>query len=248
MMERERSEIKVALDPSFLTDRAVEEFVRAAGEALQDGNLFTVALAGGSTPQQMYTRLAGLQLDWERIHFFWGDERCVPPNHPDSNYGMAYHALLGLIPISTENIHRIHGELPAQEAALDYEDTLNVFFEGAIPRFNLVLLGLGGDGHTASIFPGSPAVWDFTHRVVAVSHTVPPTPLVDRVTLTMPVLNAAARVVFLVAGADKAERLAEVLYGPSDPDLLPAQAVKPVNGTIYWLVDQAAASRFPGSG
>jgi 6-phosphogluconolactonase len=238
-------EVEVLPDARSLAERAAEEFVRQANQALRTGSRFTVALAGGSTPQRMYTLLAGARVDWRGVHFFWGDERCVPPGNADSNYHMADEALLNHIPIPTGNVHRIPGELPAKEAAQDYEDQLRRFFGGATPRFNLVLLGLGEDGHTASLFPGAPAVQEKTHWVASVSHSVPPPPLVDRVTLTLPVLNAADQVLFLVSGADKSERLAQVLQGPTQPDLLPAQAVKPVKGSLRWLVDRAAASKLP---
>jgi 6-phosphogluconolactonase len=238
-------EIEVAPDASSLAERAAEEFIYLVGRAFQTEGRFTVALAGGSSPQRMYARLVGADVNWERIHFFWGDERCVPPSHADSNYHMADEALLRSIPIPKGNIHRIHGELSAEEAAQDYEDELRRFFSDRIPHFNLVLLGLGSDGHTASLFPKAPAVRETRQWVAAVSHSVPPPPLVDRVTLTYPVLNAADQVLFLVSGAEKAERLAQVLYGPSQPDLLPAQAVKPVRGAICWLVDQAAAAKLP---
>jgi 6-phosphogluconolactonase len=228
-------EVEVLPDARSLAERAAEEFVRLANQALRTGSRFTVALAGGSTPQRMYTWLAGARVDW----------RGVPPSNADSNYHMADEALLNHIPIPIGNVHRIPGELPAKEAAQDYEDQLRRFFGGATPRFNLVLLGLGEDGHTASLFPGAPAVQEKTHWVASVSHSVPPPPLVDRVTLTLPVLNAAAQVLFLVSRAEKAERLTQVLYGPSQPDLLPAQAVKPVNGAVGWLVDRAAASKLP---
>jgi len=193
----------------------------------------------------MYTRLAGAQVGWEHVHFFWGDERCVPPGHAESNYRMADEALLSHIPIPTGNIHRVHGELSAKEAAQDYEDELRLFFGSETPHFNLILLGLGRDGHTASLFPGTPTVREKAHWVAAVSHNIPPPPLVDRVTLTLPVLNAATQMLFLASGAEKAERLAQVLHGSFQPDLLPAQAVKPANGTVRWLVDQAAAANLP---
>jgi 6-phosphogluconolactonase len=238
-------EIRVAPDSSSLAEWAADEFVSLVGEAFQIGSRFAVALAGGSTPQQMYTQLTGAHVDWGYVHFFWGDERCLPPDHVDSNYRMANDALLSHIPIPRENIHRIPGELPVEEAAREYEDELRRFFGSATPRFNLVLLGLGGDGHTASLFPGTPAVREKRRWVAAVRHGIPPSPLVNRVTLTLPVLNAAAHVLFLVSGAEKAERLAQVLHGPFQPDLLPAQAVKPVNGTVHWLVNQAAAAMLP---
>lgn len=174
-----------------------------------------------------------------------GAMSAVPPDHADSNYRMADEALLSHIPLPPENIHRIPGELPAEEAAQDYEDELHRFFGGEIPCFNLVLLGLGGDGHTASLFPGMPAIPEKVLWVAAIIHNIPPPPLVDRVTLTLPVQNAATQVLFLVSGAEKAVRLAQVLFGSSQPGLLPAQAVKPVNGAVRWLVDRAAAERLP---
>jgi len=245
MLELGLPKIEVVPDSSSLAEKAAIEFILLAGEALLAGCRFTVALAGGSTPQRMYSRLSGAHLDWSSIHFFWGDERCVPPDHTDSDYRMANEALLSHLTIPLENIHRIPGELPAEEAAQDYEDELRRFFGGETPHFNLVLLGLGGDGHTASLFPGSPAVREKVHWVAAVRHRGQPPPLVDRVTLTLPVLNAAAQVLFLVSGAEKAERLVQVLHGSYQPDLLPAQAVKPVNGVVHWLVDKAAAVKLP---
>jgi len=238
-------EIEIVQDSSLLAERAAGEFARLAGEALRTRIRFIVVLAGGSTPRQMYARLVSAPLDWERIHFFWGDERCVPPGHAESNYRMADEALLSHIPIPTGNIHRIPGELPAEEAARLYEEELHSFFRGMPAHFDLILLGLGGDGHTASLFPGTPAAREKVRWVATVDHRLPPPPLVERVTLTFPVLNAAARVLFLVSGTDKAERLAQVLHGPFQPDLLPAQGVKPVNGSVHWLVDQDAAVMLP---
>jgi len=218
-------------------------FLHLVRAALRSRDQFTVALAGGSTPRQLYSLLTEKRLDWERLHFFWGDERCVPPDHANSNFRMADEVLLSHVPIPAENIHRIHGELPAEEAALDYEDELRHFFRYQTPRFDLILLGLGSDGHTASLFPGTPAVREKVRWVVGVDHRSPPPPLVNRVTLTPPALNAAANIIFLVSGTEKAERLAEVLQGPYQPELLPAQIVKPVDGHVCWLVDQAAADK-----
>jgi 6-phosphogluconolactonase len=238
-------------DARSLAEGAAEVFIHLADQAFQFNpqaqeeiqGRFTVVLVGGSTPRQLYTRLAVAKVNWENIHFFWGDERCVPPSHVESNYRMANEALLSHIPILGGNIHRIQGEFPAEEAAQKYEEELRRFFGGATPRFNLVLLGLGMDGHTASLFPGAPATREKKYWVAAVHHRVPPLPLVDRVTLTFPVLNAAANVLFLVSGAEKAETLAQVLHGPSQPDQLPAQEVRPINGTVRWFVDQAAAGK-----
>jgi 6-phosphogluconolactonase len=238
-------DVEVFPNSALLAERAAEEFVRLSEEAFQTRARFVVALAGGSTPRQMYTRLIGAHIDWEHIHFFWGNERCVPISHADSNYRMTDEALLSHIPIPAGNIHRIPGELPVEEAARIYEGELRHFFGGEPASFNLILLGMGEDGHTASLFPGTPATREKVHWVSPVNHPIPPPPLVKRVTLTFPILNLAARVLFLVSGVEKAERLAQVLYGTSLPDLLPAQAVKPVDGSVHWLVDQAAAVKFP---
>ncbi len=233
--------IEVVPNPSSLAERAAEEFFRLAELAMANEGRFTVALAGGTTPQLMYTFLSKMNLSWDRIHFFWGDERCFPPDHQNSNYHMAYETLIKAIPSPSQNIHRIQGEFPVEQAAKQYKEDLYLFFKGTLPRFDLILLGLGSDGHTASLFPGTPAAREMSNWVAPVIHRDPPLPLVDRVTLTLPVLNSAAQVLFMVSGAEKAESLAQVLHGKSQPGLLPAQAVKPVNGKLLWLVDQAAA-------
>ena len=164
---------------------------------------FAVALSGGSTPKRMFEQLAKMVMDWKHIHLFWVDERCVPPDHPDSNYGMTAEALLNHIEIPGENIHRIHGEQPPEPAALIYEKELRHFFGEQLPVFDLILLGLGSDGHTASLFPGSPALQEKKRWAVEVKHDAPPPPLVDRVTLTIPVLKEAREVIFLVSGNRK---------------------------------------------
>lgn len=228
-------------DSNALTRAAAELFVAEAQSALQANRHFSIALSGGSTPRALYQLLAHTPLVWENIHLFWGDERCVPPDHADSNYHMTAESLLTRIHIPPENIHRIQGELPPEEAALQYENELQKFFDG-VPRFDLILLGLGDDGHTASLFPDSPALHEQTRWVVAVPHTAPPSPLVPRVTLTLPAINATRQVVFLVSGAGKAKRLAEVLRVPTSPPLLPAQLIQPDTGELLWLVDQPAAA------
>ncbi len=206
------------------------------------GGIFSVALAGGSTPLKMYTLLSDAHVNWSWVHIFWGDERCLPPEDKESNYHMANEALLKVILIPKNNIHRIRGELPAGQAAKNYENDLHQFFGGNLPRFNLVLLGLGKDGHTASLFPGAPALGETSHWVAPVPHRIPPPPLVDRVTLTPPVLNAASHIIFLVSGAEKAKILERVLHNPPLSQLLPAEAVKPVDGTLLWLLDKDAAA------
>lgn len=235
--------IHVLTDPQALADHAAELFISKAQAAIDAHNRFSVALSGGSTPRQLYARLAKFNLasrvNWEAVHLFWGDERCVPPNHIDSNYRMVKETLDVSVP--PQNIHRIQGEIAPDKAAAQYENELHSFF-GDAPRFDLILLGLGDDGHTASIFPSSPALHERTRWVVAVSHETPPLPLVPRVTLTLSVINNAHNIVFLVAGAGKARRLAEILNEPAISNELPAQAIRPNDGELVWLVDKSAAA------
>lgn len=241
--------IQVASDAQELSRLAAEQVVRSAVEAVREKGLFTVVLAGGSTPVNLYSLLASCdepfraQLPWERIHFFWGDERHVPPDHPDSNYRMAREAMLSFVPIPSENIHRIKSEnAVAAKAADEYEETLREFFrltKGQLPRFDLLLLGIGSDAHMASIFPGSHFIHEKNRLVVA--------PWVDklkssRITLTPLVLNNAAAVIFLVTGAKKAKAVHEVLEGEYQPERLPAQLIRASRGSVLWLVDQQAAA------
>jgi 6-phosphogluconolactonase len=230
-----------------LYEQAAVLFTRSANDAIAGQGHFTVALSGGSTPRSVYSLLAqgNLRMQpiaWPYVHVFWGDERCVPPTHPDSNYRMAYEALLSHIPIPPENIHRIHADLAPLEAAYNYERTLREAFSLApdgTPCFDLVFLGMGPDGHTASLFPGTSGLQEKNRLVVA--HYVEK--LASwRVTLTARVFNAAARVAFLVAGADKAATLKEVLEGPSQPDRLPSQLIQPAPENLQWFIDAAAAS------
>jgi 6-phosphogluconolactonase len=236
-------------DLADLSAHAADLFVTLARRAAEaEGNRFTVALSGGNTPRHLYALLTAApyaaQIPWERVHVFWGDERHVPPDDAASNYRMAHEAFLSRVPIPEQNVHRIRAELPAAaEVARAYEADLHSFFHlrpGELPRFDLVLLGLGPDGHTASLFPGSAALHDTEHLVAA--------PWVarfntHRITLTPMVLNNAATVVFLVSGTDKAATLHDVLDGPRAPDQLPAQLIAPATGTLLWIVDQAAAAQ-----
>jgi 6-phosphogluconolactonase len=201
----------------------------------------------------------GKALDWSKVHFYWGDERCVPPDHPDSNYRMAWETMLAWLPIPPENIHRIQAELPPVQAAQAYEEQIREFFRqiskisglligsSTIPSFDLILLGMGEDGHTASLFPGTPALAEAQRWVVAVEHNQPPPPLVDRVTLTLPLINAAQEVVIFVSGGSKAARLEQFFGGRSEPPL-PIQLVQPVSENLTWMVDQAAAVRLSAQG
>ena len=243
-------EIKTYPDASSLAHAAAEHFCARANAAMSEHGQFTVALSGGSTPRTLYSLLAtrhfAAQVDWPHVYVFWGDERCVPPGHLESNYRMARETLLDHVPIPPFNIHRIPCEQEPEQAAITYERTLRTFFVGNVrkeksplPCFDLVLLGMGDDGHTASLFPGSAALDEPTRWVVA--HYVSKLGA-WRVTLTPVVINAAAHVTFLVSGADKAERLREVLTGPYQPDVLPAQIIRPTRGRLVWLVDAAAVA------
>ena len=238
---------EIVSDGRALADAAAQHFVRQAEAAIAFRGRFTVALAGGTTPNALYERLAtGFRdaVPWHAIHFFWGDERHVPPTHPDSNFRAANAAMLSKAPVPEAHVHRIHAERAnAADAAVDYERTLRREFEldeAAVPVFDLVLLGIGPDGHTASLFPGGDAMRQTERLVLA--------PWVEkfqtyRITLSLPVLNRASLVVFLVSGAGKADVLHAVLEGPDRPDALPAQAVRPSNGQVIWLVDRAAAAQ-----
>jgi 6-phosphogluconolactonase len=225
--------IQIFTDAEELARAAAEYFVARCGRS--------VALSGGSTPKTMFEVLARSladQVEWSKVHFFWSDERHVPPDDPESNYRMANEALLSHVPVPAGNIHRIRCENPsAEEAASEYEQTLIDVTGSALPRLDLVLLGLGADGHTASIFPGSEVLRE-TRRLVAA-------PWVEklnthRITMTLPLLNNAASVVFLVSGAEKAEIVREVLEGE---EKYPAQAVKPANGELLWMLDKDAAAK-----
>jgi len=232
--------LEVVEDPDELALAAAQWIVQTIQAHLQVAEHFSLVLSGGSTPQALYRQLArfpyAAEVDWARLHIFWGDERCVPPDHPQSNYRMACQALLGHVPVPPEHIHRIRGELLPEEAAQAYAQELAQFFGERQPQFDLVLLGMGADGHTASLFPHSAALKE-THKWVAENYTSSQTSW--RITLTIPALNAARQVAFLVSGADKANTLQRVLEGPYQPDELPAQFIQPA----VWLVDAAAASR-----
>jgi 6-phosphogluconolactonase len=235
-------EIRILKTAAELFEAAAAEFAAQASQAVRANGRFAVALSGGSTPKTLYSLLATKpDIPWDKVCFFWGDERHVPPDHTESNYRMANEALLSKVPVRPENIFRIHAEeKDAGAAALQYEQTLKDFFHlspGEFPRFDLILLGVGPDGHTASLFPGTAALNE-TQRLV-VANWVPKFKT-DRITFTLPVLNAAACVMFLLSGADKASTLHEVLENSSAD--LPSQNVRPANGKLIWLVDGPAAS------
>lgn len=235
-------------DLEAVSHAAAEDFVDLAGEAIRGRGRFCVALAGGTTPRRLYELLAAKpyrrQVAWDAVEFFWGDERAVPPNHPDSNYGLADATLLGPLDVLPDVVHRIRGDRPDRDAAAwDYQREIARVFgvaaEGRPPAFDLVLLGMGADGHTASLFPYTKALWE--RRRWVVSHFVPKLNA-DRFTLTPPILNRAKEIRLLVTGADKAPALRAVLKGPRDVERLPVQIVQPDAGRLIWLLDQAAAS------
>lgn len=241
--------LKVFPDTAALAQAAARRVLQAGREAIRRRGRFTLLLSGGSTPGAVYQNLAlpvgSTRLDWRRVHLFWGDERCVAPDHPDSNYAMVRQALLAHLPLPGENVHRIPGEIGAAAAANAYEADLRREFldlKAGLPVFDLVMLGLGDDGHTASLFPGEIALEETERWAVAVAHSLPPPPLVPRVTVTLPVINAARRVLFLVAGGQKSDILYRVMMAAETPRL-PAQRVQPESQQLEWLVDQPAAAK-----
>jgi len=235
--------ILVFPDLPSLWRNAAERFIGAAEVAIKNSGRFTVALSGGSTPRNLYSLLARAEfssrVDWPKVHFFSGDERFVSTDSPDSNYRMIREALFDPLGIFPENVHWIRTNVEPPEAAAEYEERLRITF-GSKTTFDLALLGMGEDAHTASIFPGLSAVteesrWVSSEFVSQVS--------MSRVTLTPIAINSSALVIFIVTGARKASMLKRVLEGPRDPVTLPAQAIEPASGQILWLVDAAAANR-----
>jgi 6-phosphogluconolactonase len=252
LLQKDDASVRVYRDGDELALKAARHFARLADQYVIGCGRFTVALSGGSTPRKMLSILAEEPfldtVPWSSIYFFWGDERSVPPDHPDSNYRMAREALLSKAPVPAENVFRIKAELEdPEEAARDYEQTLVSFFArhqsktaplSNMPRFDLVFLGMGADGHTASLFPATAAL-DVTDRIVVANyvekfHT-------HRITMTAPALNNARNVTFVVGGEDKAEALKAVLEGERRPETYPSQLIRPRNGSLLWMVDEAAA-------
>jgi 6-phosphogluconolactonase len=237
-------EIEIYPDAEQLTQAAAEQFTALAQTAINERGRFTVALSGGSTPRALFQLLATdsftARIDWSSVQVFWGDERGVPPEHPDSNYRMASETLLDYVPVPESNVHRMQGELDPTRAANAYSEILRQTFEESPPVFDLILLGMGDDGHTASLFPGTAAVYERNRWVVG--HFVGRLQT-WRITLTPVVINAARTVLFLVSGANKAERLKQVLEGAFQPHVLPAQIVQPRKSRLLWLVDKAAAAK-----
>ncbi|MBA3872936.1 MAG: 6-phosphogluconolactonase [Anaerolineae bacterium] len=235
--------IRVAPDVATLARQAADTIQNLANTSISQAGRFSIALSGGSTPKTLFQLLAAeykQKIDWKNTQVFWSDERCVPPDDADSNYKMARETLLEIVPLPASNIYRIKGELEPADGATQYDETLRSYFHDQLPRFDLIMLGMGDDGHTASLFPGTDAVnerqrWVIPNHVVSAKQTW-------RITLTVPVVNNAANVMFLVAGTGKAERLKQVIQGEFKPNELPSQLIKPTDGNLIWAIDQAAAS------
>lgn len=235
---KSNTSVKVFEDLESLSESARQSFVQIANEAINQRGRFLVALSGGNTPMKLYEKLATEKLDWSKVYFFWGDERCVPAADDGNSYGQAKKVLFDKI--GSTNIQRVQSELEPAQAAKDYAQTLKSFAEDPLdwPRFDLVLLGMGDDGHTASLFPGSPVDVDSPTLPVVANYQGRPA---NRVTITQNVFNDARNIFFLAAGVGKAETLKKVLSDQYTPFELPAQRVDPKDGKIIWFVDEAAA-------
>ena len=247
MTSSPQRDIRILADPAAITRRAADEFVKAAAEAVAQKGVFNVAFAGGSTPKSLYAMLADdpayrAKISWDKMRVFFGDERHVPPDSPESNFRMASEALFSKGLLKPEQIARIKGEYPdTEKAALEYEQTLRAYFQlknGGYPRFDLVLLGMGDEGHTLSLFPGTKALHApgriVVRNWVGKFYT-------ERITITAETANHANRVMFLITRADKAPALKAVLEGPYEPEQLPAQLIQPKSGNALWLIDRDAA-------
>lgn len=246
---RPEAGVRVFKDEEELSRAAAEFFREVAQESIIAHGRFAVALSGGFTPRRFYSLLGSPSyrdvLDWSRIHIFWADERCVPQDRPESNYKLVYDAFLSNVPLPAKNIHRIRGEEEPAYAALTYENELRSFIDGpGMVVFDLVILGTGEDGHTASLFPGSDALLERTRLAVPVFLDQPK---INRVTLTLQVLNHAAQVLFLVSGRAKADIVRDILEG-GETQRYPAGQVRPVSGEVAWFIDQQAAGKLRDCG
>jgi 6-phosphogluconolactonase len=248
MSANPQREIHILSDPAAIARRAAEEFVNAANAAVTAKGHFNVALSGGSTPKALNALLVSdpafqSRVPWDKIDFFFGDERHVPPDDKDSNFRMTNESLFSKLTLRPEQIHRIKAENPdAEKAALEYQQALRAYFklqDGAYPRFDLVFFGMGEEGHTLSLFPGTKALHPGDRLVV--SNWVGKF-YTERITFTAPLANHAAQCIFMITRADKAPALKAVLEGPYEPEQLPAQLIQPVNGRGLWLIDKDAGS------
>lgn len=239
-------DIRIFPDSPAIAQAAADMIVAAFRGTPRDRN-FSLVLSGGSTPKILYRLLAGesyrTQIDWSRVEIFFGDERCVPPDHAESNFKMADDALLSHVSLKPDNIHRMRGEIDPNEAAIEYGKMLKARFGDGGP--DVTLLGMGDDGHTASLFPHTPAVSETHHRCVAQFVEKSTTGRSWRITLTAPFLNRSAQVLMLVTGAAKAASLAQVIYGAPNPQQFPSQLIRPASGRLIWLLDPPAAAQLP---
>lgn len=240
--------LQVEPTPEALADLAAKGVIFWGRKAIERRGVFHLALSGGSTPKALYRRLAAApyagQLNWQRVHLWWSDERAVPGDHPNSNYRLALDALIARVPVPPANVHRVQTELGATAAAAHYEAEIRsaiVAADSEFPAFDLILLGMGDDGHTASLFPHTPALAERERLVM--SQVVPQANVPERITFTVPLINAADVVFFLVSGTGKSETLRRVLLGEYQPQTLPAQLIAPARGKLFWMVDAAAASQ-----
>ncbi len=236
--------VTIFADEEPLGRAAADLFLNLSREAIASRGRFSAALSGGSTPRRLYELLGEKPyrdaIDWRRVHVFWVDERCVPRDHRESNFRLAFHTFLSIVPLPAENIHRIKGEEEPDRAAREYEDDVRRFFgTSGMPSFDLIILGVGEDGHTASLFPDSPLLNERVRLAMPVRREKQAP---DRVTLTLPVLNNAARVLVLATGEKKAEVVREILEGPGNTRR-PAGLVRPVHGVLQWLIDKKAGQK-----
>ncbi|HEX2696089.1 MAG TPA: 6-phosphogluconolactonase [Anaerolineales bacterium] len=241
-----KPDVRIFENLDLLSHAAAQLFIETSAQAITERKQFLVALSGGSTPTKLYELLAQSpfheQVDWMHAHAFWGDERCVPSEDLENSYRQAHDVLLSRVPIPTENVHRVQSDLEPDAAAINYALVLKQFASPPLnwPRLDLVLLGMGNDGHTASLFPGSEVNPAMPTLAVTAQYQDRPA---NRVTLTPIVFNAARRIIFLVSGESKSEMLAHVLYGEYRPEQIPAQRIRPTGGEVIWLVDQDAAKK-----
>jgi len=232
-------------DKEKLTYAAADYVVKIAQEAITSHGRFTFALSGGTTPKKLYALLTTQpyrsQIDWARAEIFWSDERCVPPDDAESNYHLAQEAMLSKLPLSTSQIHRMPADEADRDAAAEkYSQEMQRVFGEALPHFDLMQLGMGPEGHTASLFPHQPSLHEQQRLVIPVTVPKPPPP---RLTFTPPVLNAARRTLFLVTGGEKADAVQAVLEGDYQPDEYPAQLIQPTHGEVTWMLDTTAATQ-----
>ncbi|MGH9821881.1 MAG: 6-phosphogluconolactonase [Blastocatellia bacterium] len=243
MPEHNATKIILCKDGAHLAATAAKEFVRLAKAAVQIQGAFSVALSGGSTPKATFELLSTqplvLQVPWSSTHVFWSDERTVPPDHKDSNYRMAYEAMISRVALPATNVHRMKGEMDPESAAAEYTAELENHFGPGFPRFDLIMLGMGDDGHTASLFPGTKALGEAERPVVA---NYVPKFSTNRLTFSVPTINNAACVMFLISGDAKVPALKEVIEGTRNTQLYPSQLIHPTNGALEYLVDRAAAA------